>query len=105
MPVRVRRSRHCQGGITLIVLYPSSVRDIFFILSFQGVIKLATGTVKWFNEKKGYGFIENEDGGDVFVHFSAIRSEGFKTLSEGDRVTFEIEKGQKGPAAANVMKV
>jgi len=66
---------------------------------------VANGTVKWFNEKKGYGFIENEDGGDVFVHFSAIQSDGFKTLSEGDRVTFEIEQGQKGPSAANVQRV
>lgn len=66
---------------------------------------MANGTVKWFNEKKGYGFIENEDGGDVFVHFSAIQSDGFKTLSEGDRVTFEIEQGQKGPSAANVQRV
>ncbi|MFP4347426.1 MAG: cold-shock protein [Thermodesulfobacteriota bacterium] len=66
---------------------------------------MANGTVKWFNEKKGYGFIENEDGGDVFVHFSAIQSDGFKTLSEGDRVTFEIEQGQKGPAAANVKRI
>jgi cold shock protein len=69
------------------------------------VVKVANGTVKWFNEKKGYGFIENEDGGDVFVHFSAIQSDGFKTLSEGDRVTFEIEQGQKGPAAANVKRI
>lgn len=66
---------------------------------------MATGTVKWFNEKKGFGFIENEEGGDVFVHFSAIRSEGFKTLAEGDRVSFEIEQGQKGPSAANVTRI
>jgi len=63
---------------------------------------LAEGTVKWFNEKKGFGFIEKDDGGDVFVHYSAIKSTGFKSLREGQRVRFDIEQGQKGPAAANV---
>ena len=63
------------------------------------------GVVKWFNEKKGYGFIESEDGTDVFVHHSGINATGFKTLHEGDRVTFDIEKGQKGPAAVNVTVV
>lgn len=63
---------------------------------------MAQGVVKWFNEKKGFGFIEQENGGDVFVHHSAINATGFKTLNEGDRVTFDIEQGQKGPAAANV---
>ncbi|MDP4727054.1 MAG: cold-shock protein [Desulfobacterales bacterium] len=66
---------------------------------------MASGTVKWFNEKKGYGFIESEDGTDVFVHHSGINATGFKTLHEGDRVTFDIEKGQKGPAAVNVTVV
>jgi CspA family cold shock protein len=66
---------------------------------------LAEGTVKWFSEKKGYGFIEQEDGPDVFVHFSGISGEGFKSLREGDRVTFEIEQGQKGPSAVNVTVV
>ncbi len=65
---------------------------------------MANGIVKWFSDKKGYGFIENEEGGDVFVHFSAITMSGFKTLAEGDRVTFEIEEGDRGPAAANVAK-
>ncbi len=63
---------------------------------------MANGTVKWFNDRKGFGFIEQEDGQDVFVHHSAINAEGFKTLKEGDKVTFDIEQGQKGPAAANV---
>ncbi len=60
------------------------------------------GIVKWFNDKKGYGFIEQEDGPDVFVHHSGITGAGFKTLSEGDRVSFDIEQGEKGPAAINV---
>lgn len=60
------------------------------------------GRVKWFNPEKGYGFIEREDGGDVFVHFSAIMMEGFKTLNEGDRVEFDIVEGPRGPQAANV---
>ena len=66
---------------------------------------MATGIVKWFSEKKGYGFIEKEDGGDVFVHHSAINTPGFKTLKAGDRVTFDIESGDRGPKAANVTKV
>ena len=63
------------------------------------------GTVKWFNSEKGYGFISNDNGGDdVFVHFSAIQGDGFKTLEEGQAVTFEIEEGQRGPQATNVTK-
>jgi CspA family cold shock protein len=64
---------------------------------------MASGTVKWFNEKKGFGFISPEDGGaDVFVHFSAIISDGFKTLAEGQAVSYEVESGAKGPQATNV---
>jgi cold shock protein len=63
---------------------------------------MANGTLKWFNDQKGFGFIEQEGGPDVFVHHSAIAGSGFKSLKEGDKVTFEIEKGKKGPAAANV---
>ncbi|MDF1577504.1 MAG: cold shock domain-containing protein [Desulfurivibrionaceae bacterium] len=62
------------------------------------------GKVKWFNESKGFGFIEREDGNDVFVHYTAIAGDGFKTLGEGDEVEFEIVDGPKGPAAANVRK-
>ena len=63
---------------------------------------MAEGTVKWFDEKKGYGFIEQEGGPDVFVHHSGINAVGFKSLQDGDRVTFDIEQGKKGPAAVNV---
>ena len=66
--------------------------------------RMARGKVKWFNENKGYGFIQQENGEDVFVHFSAIKEEGFKTLAEGQEVEFEIVEGQKGPQAANVVK-
>lgn len=64
-----------------------------------------TGTVKWFNDAKGFGFISREGGPDVFVHFSAIESSGFKSLGEGDKVEFEVVQGQKGPQAADVKKV
>ncbi len=66
---------------------------------------MAQGIVKWFSDQKGYGFIEQENGDDVFVHHSEIQGSGFKTLSEGDSVVFEIGSGQKGPAAKNVRKV
>jgi len=66
---------------------------------------MANGTVKWFNDQKGYGFIEQEDGPDVFVHHSGINSTGFKSLNEGDSVTFDVEQGTKGPSAVNVTTV
>jgi CspA family cold shock protein len=66
---------------------------------------LAKGIVKWFSDKKGFGFIEQEEGGDIFVHHSAIQMEGFRTLAEGDRVSFEIEMGSRGPSAKDVTKI
>ena len=65
----------------------------------------ATGTVKWFNESKGFGFIEREDGPDVFVHFSAIKGDGFRTLADGQKVQFDVTDGQKGPQAENVVAI
>lgn len=66
--------------------------------------KMEQGTVKWFNAEKGFGFIERENGDDVFVHFSAIQGDGFKSLDEGQKVTFDVEQGARGAQAANVQK-
>jgi len=66
---------------------------------------MAEGTVKWFNDAKGFGFIEQDGGQDVFVHHSAIQADGFKSLTEGERVSFDVVDGQKGPAAENVVKI
>ena len=66
---------------------------------------MAEGTVKWFSNKKGYGFIEQEEGQDIFVHYSSINQDGFKTLSGGERVTFDLERGDRGPVAKNVKKL
>jgi len=77
-----------------------------FILKLQGIImSKVQGTVKWFNESKGFGFIEQASGPDVFAHFSAISSEGFKTLAEGQKVEFTITQGQKGPNAENIVAI
>jgi cold shock protein len=66
---------------------------------------LAKGKVKWFNNKKGFGFIQQEDGPDLFVHFSSITTEGYRSLEEGEAVTFDVEDGEKGPKAVNVSRV
>ncbi len=66
---------------------------------------MVNGTVKWFNSEKGFGFITDDDGNDVFVHFSQINKDGFKTLEEGERVSFEVSKGEKGPQASNVTSI
>ena len=66
---------------------------------------MSIGSVKWFNDAKGYGFITGEDGKDVFAHFSAINSDGFKSLKEGDKVEYDIVEGEKGPQAANIVKL
>jgi len=82
--------------------YPDLFQEAF---SRKGDIAMAEGAVKWFNEKKGYGFIQQDDGQDLFVHYTAISGEGFKTLTEGQRVRFEIEETSKGPKAKNVQIV
>ncbi len=84
--------------------YPNRTA-VFFILFFifNGGIIMNRGTVKWFNNQKGYGFISDETGNDVFVHYSSLNMEGFKTLEEGQAVEFEISEGTKGPQATNVV--
>jgi CspA family cold shock protein len=86
---------------TINIFLPSEKTKEFPTMSEQRLI----GTVKWFNDQKGYGFVAREGGKDVFVHHSAIAGQGFRSLSEGDRVEFSIENGPKGPAAANVRKI
>jgi CspA family cold shock protein len=87
---------------------PDSLRKAFNTTEFSGYNiykQMLKGKVKWFNAEKGYGFIEGQDGKDVFVHFSAIEQEGFKTLEEGQEVEFNVVEGARGPQAANVVKL
>lgn len=80
-------------------------KNYAYSLTMKGRIFYMQGKVKWFNAEKGYGFIEGEDGKDVFVHFSAIQTDGFKTLDEGQMVSFDVVEGARGPQAANVNKL
>jgi len=92
---------HFKGVYSPKVVLPSTLETgIIFLL--QEIANMANGIVKWFNDSKGFGFIEQEGGNDVFVHHTGINATGFKSLNEGDRVSFDIEDGQKGPAATNV---
>jgi CspA family cold shock protein len=86
------------------MLYPSVEIPDTFQKEARGETRMANGVVKWFNNSKGFGFITQDNGEDVFVHFSAITGDGFKSLNEGDKVTFEVVKGPKGLQAANVSK-
>jgi len=84
-----------------VVFFLEADASVFFV---RRKSRMAKGTVKWFNESKGFGFLTSEDGSDVFVHYSSIQGSGFKSLSEGQAVTFDIEQGPKGPKAVNVEK-
>ena len=85
--------------------YETRGREQLTVFFKKEISVLENGIVKWFSDKKGFGFIERENGGDIFVHHSAINASGFRTLSEGDRVTFDVEEGDRGPSAKNVTKV
>jgi len=101
-PVRVKGRFRTEGKIHL----PKGQPEVWNYEKFlEECATMANGIVKWFNNSKGYGFIEQEDGPDVFVHHSGINADGFKSLDEGARVTFDIEQGEKGPSAVNVTVV
>ena len=99
--IRSKRRRTLKFYLALLISPLLGLRLIVFFLEIQD---MATGKVKWFNAEKGYGFIESESGVDVFVHFSAIQQDGFKTLEEGQAVEFDIVEGARGQQAANVTK-
>jgi cold shock protein len=101
--LKCKAGRHVLKRVLTAKLFlPSCSSDLIRILEERRMHIMAEGTVKWFNEQKGFGFIEKSEGGDVFVHYSAIQAGGFKTLAEGQRVSFDIAQGKKGPAAENV---
>lgn len=89
----------------LLTLWPFLLRPSEISVYKKEVKEMANGTVKWFNDSKGFGFITSEDGTDVFVHHTSIQGNGFKSLAEGDSVSFDTEKGPKGPKAINVVKL
>jgi CspA family cold shock protein len=97
----LRIDRTSSSGPSLSIQYPAWAAQA---VAREAAMARISGTVKWFNDAKGFGFIQREGGADVFVHFSAIQGNGFKTLAEGDKVEFEIVQGQKGPQAADVVK-
>ena len=87
-------------------LWPFFCRDLLrFQIINKEIQEMAQGTVKWFNDSKGFGFIANDDGGEAFVHHTSIKGEGFKSLAEGDKVSFDTEESPKGPRAINVVKL
>jgi CspA family cold shock protein len=91
--------------MTVPAMVDGGARQVLAYREIKGVTKMAVGVVKWFNDAKGFGFIEQENGADVFVHFSVIQSEGFKSLTQGQQVEFEVIESQKGPQANNVIKL
>jgi len=98
------RCRHALKGLA-VFFHLASYSSDFAEIHERRMRMMSEGTVKWFNEQKGFGFIQQDGGGDIFVHYSAIQAGGFKTLTEGQRVSFDVGQGKKGPAAENVKPV
>jgi len=95
----------CSQYIKAVGLSKKNRHIVLTYFNYRGDLVLANGIVKWFNNKKGFGFIEQEEGKDIFVHHTSINMDGYKTLNEGERVTFDVEETDRGPAAKNVKKV